>query len=95
MNTEGEAREARNKDGARGAGRRAWPAQVRETVVRSVLEQGLTTFAVARKLGVPYTTAVMWVKAYRERGEEALKVKRPTPHPNFKKPPDERADRNE
>jgi transposase len=90
VKTEGETREARNKDGARGAGRRAWPAQVRETVVRSVVEQGLTTFAVAQKLGVPYTTAVMWVKAYRERGEEALKVKRPAP-PNLKKPADERA----
>jgi transposase InsO family protein len=33
----------------------------------------------------------MWVKAYRERGEEALKVKKPALHPNLKKPADERA----
>ena len=59
--------------------------------MRSVMEQGLSTFAVAHKLGVPYTTAVMWVKAYRERGEEALKVRKPALHPNLKKPPDERA----
>ena len=45
----------------------------------------------AHKLGVPYTTAVMWVKAYRKRGEEALKMRKPVLHPNLKKPPDERA----
>ncbi len=76
MKTEGETREARNKDIERADRRRAWPAQVREAVVRSVMDKGLSTFAVAHQLGVPYTTAVMWVKAYRERGEEALKVKK-------------------
>ncbi len=91
MKTEGETREARNKDIERADRRRAWPAQVREAVVRSVMDKGLSTFAVAHQLGVPYTTAVMWVKAYRERGEEALKVKKPALHPNLKKPPDERA----
>ena len=91
MKTESETREARNKDSERGARRRAWPAQVREAVVRSVTNQGQSTFAVARKLGVPYTTAILWVKAYRERGEEALTVKKPALHPNLKKPPDERA----
>jgi transposase len=60
-------------------------------VVRSVTEQGLSTFAVAHKLGVPYATAVMWVKACRERGEGALKVRKPALRPNLKKPPDERA----
>ena len=91
MKTEGETREARNKDIERAGRRRAWPAQVREAVVRSVVDKGLSTFAVARKLGVPYTTAVMWVKAYRERGDDALKVRKPVRHPNLKKPPDERA----
>ena len=84
MKTEGETRAARNKDSERGAKRRPWPPQVREAVVRSVIEKGLSTFAVARKLGVPYTTAVMWVKAYRERGDEALKVRKPAPHPNWR-----------
>ena len=41
MKTEGETREARNKDSERADRRRAWPAQVREAVVRSVMEQGL------------------------------------------------------
>jgi len=91
VKTEGETREARNKDGKREHRRRPWPAQVREAVMRSVVDKGLSTFAVAHKLGVPYTTAVMWVKAYRERGEEALKVRKPALHPNLKKPPDERA----
>lgn len=91
MNTEGETRAARNKDSERGGRRRPWPAQVREAVVRSVMEQRLSTFAVAHKLGVPYTTAIQWVQAYRERGEEALKVRKPALHPNLKKPPDERA----
>jgi transposase len=91
VKTEVETREARNKDRERGARRRAWPAQVREAVVRSVMDQGLSTFSVARKLGVPYTTAILWVKAYRERGEEALEVKKPVLRPNLKKPPDERA----
>jgi transposase InsO family protein len=91
VKTEGETREARNQDIGRADRRRAWPAQVREAVVRSVMDKGLSTFAVAHKLGVPYTTAVMWVKAYRERGEEALKVKKPALRPNLKKPADERA----
>jgi transposase len=91
VKTEDETREARNKDIERADRRGAWPAQVREAVVRSVMDKGLSTFAVAHQLGVPYTTAVMWVKAYRERGEEALKVKKPALHPNLKKPADERA----
>ena len=41
MNTEGETREARNRDGKRDGRRRAWPAQMREAVVRSVVEQKL------------------------------------------------------
>ncbi len=64
---------------------------MREAVVRAVVDQKLSTHAVAQKLGVPYTTAVMWVKAYRKRGEEALKMRKPALHPNLKKPADERA----
>jgi hypothetical protein len=36
----------------------------RKAVARAVTWLGMTTFAVARKLGVPFTTAMMWVKAY-------------------------------
>src|SRR5689334_16764236 len=64
---------------------------MREAVVGAVTKQGLPTFTVARKLGVPYTTAVMWVKAHRERGDEALRVKRPARQSVQRKPLDERA----
>lgn len=53
-----------------------WPKELRVTVARAVADQGLSTFAVARKLDVPYTTAVTWVKSYRQRGAEALEPKR-------------------
>ena len=90
MKTEGETREARNKDSERSDNRRPWPAQVREAVVRSVTEKGQSTFAVAHKLGVPYTTAVMWVKAYRERGEESFKARKVPSQAKPNRPPDER-----
>jgi transposase InsO family protein len=55
------------------------------------MERGLAAHAVAKQLGVPYTTAVQWVQAYREHGEASLEARKPALHPNLKKPPDERA----
>ena len=91
MNTKEETREARNRDGAVHKSKSPWPKELRVAVVRAVVDRKQATYTVALKLGVPYTTAIQWVKAYRERGEEALEVKRPALRPNLKKPPDARA----
>ncbi len=84
MNKEGETREARNSTPQRPEGRRPWPPKVREAVVRAVVDQGQATYAVAHKLGVPYTTAVMWVKAYRKGDVEAREPKRAAGRPKPK-----------
>jgi transposase InsO family protein len=55
-------------------------------LVRAVIDRGLAAHAVAKQFGVPYTTAVQWVQAYRECGEAALEASRPAQRPNLKKP---------
>ena len=91
MNTEGETREARNRCTIQRRVRGPWPRDVRVALVRAVIDRGLAAHAVAKQLGVPYTTAVQWVQAYRERGETSLESRKPVLHPNLKKPADERA----
>jgi len=53
-------------------------------VIRAVIERGQATYAVARQLKVPYTTAVQWVTSYKERGEAAF-LAQPTA-PRVRKP---------
>ena len=86
MNTEGETREARKRDKGHDGERGAWPREVREALVRAVIDRGLSAHAVCKQLGVPYTTAVMWVKNYRERGEASLEVRKIAQRPSPKKP---------
>jgi len=86
VNTEGETREARKRSKAQPSERRAWPREVREALVRAVIERGLSAHVVCKQLGVPYTTAVMWVKNYRERGEASLEVRKVAQRPHLKKP---------
>jgi transposase-like protein len=57
----------------RGSGT-SWPNEVRLRLARSVVEERLSTRAVARQLGVPYTTALDWVKRYREGGATAFEA---------------------
>ena len=50
----------------------AWPLDVRVGLARAVVEQKLSASSVAGRLGVPYTTAVDWVRRYRKGGAAAL-----------------------
>jgi transposase InsO family protein len=68
-------REARNVAATRHDKRRPWPLEMKVALAKSVVEQKLTTFAVAKKLGVPYTTAIQWVQVYRGGGAIALEPK--------------------
>ena len=61
-----------------------WPMDVRLELARAVVKQGLSASEVAKRLGVPYTTAIDWVRHYRARGTAAFEttqraaVKKPT-----------------
>jgi transposase InsO family protein len=89
VNTEIEIERSKERSKAHAKSRRPWPQELRLAVVRAVLDEGLSTFAVAGKLGVPYTTAIQWVKAYRQRGAKGLERKSPARRPNLKKPTSE------
>jgi transposase-like protein len=39
-----------------------WSKELRIAVARAVVEQGQSTFSVAPKFGVPYTTAILWAR---------------------------------
>ena len=58
---------------SRGA-RQGWSLEVRQRVVRAVVEQGLPVQRVARAVGVPGTTASECVRKYRRGGLPALEM---------------------
>lgn len=52
-----------------------WPMDVRLKLVRAVVEQGLSGSEVAKRLGVPYTTAMPWVRRYRVSGAAGFEAR--------------------
>src|SRR5882672_4289856 len=52
-----------------------WPMDVRLKLVRAVVEQGLSGSEVAKRLGVPYTTAMPWVRRYRASGAAGFEAR--------------------
>jgi len=58
-----------------------WSLEVRQRVVRAIVEQGLPVQRVARTVGVPGTTASEWVRKYRQGGLPALEMKPAGPRP--------------
>jgi len=67
-----ETKNAQRRNASERTGGQIWPVDVRVALARSVVEQGLSARQVAGQLGVPYTTAVEWVKRYRKSGAAAL-----------------------
>lgn len=67
-----ETKSPRSADEASHTKGRGWPQDVRLELARAVVDQRLSAYKVAARLGVPYTTAQQWVKRYREGGAAAL-----------------------
>ncbi|WP_442935474.1 helix-turn-helix domain-containing protein [Nitratidesulfovibrio sp. 1201_IL3209] len=49
---------------------------IRMKVVRAVFAKGMSQTEAAKVFGVSRTTVCLWGKAFREKGEKALKTKR-------------------
>jgi putative transposase len=52
---------------------RPYSMDIRERVVRSVLEEGLSCRAAAKRFGIGFKTAIDWVNRMRETGSVAAK----------------------
>ena len=81
MGSEKRTGSSRTGDSAGRAARQPWSPEVRQRVVRAVVEQGLPVQRVARAVGVPDTTASEWVRRYRRGGPAALEPRSTGPAP--------------
>lgn len=48
---------------------RAYSADLRERVIRASQDEGLSARAAARHFGVGVTTAVIWIRRFKQQGE--------------------------
>jgi transposase len=69
-----QTRSPRRSDTQMRTARRPWPLDVRMAVARGVVDEGLPASQVAARVGVPYTTALMWAQRYRAGGAAALEA---------------------
>lgn len=67
-----ETKGASGADSAQRTKVQRWAVDVRLELARAVVERGLRASETAQRLGVPYTTALEWVKRYRAGGAGAL-----------------------